>query len=358
MPSTYSRSLRIELIAAGEQAGTWNITTNRNLGEIIEQAITGVETINITSGDRNLLALNAAVDEARNAVIVFTGIPADTTTVTVPNVDKEYTFRNETDQAVIIQPEASTSSYECPPNSTSYVAIDGDIGAVHGVTISDAVADMLKQPDFTQALATMGAAALDSPEFVGVPKAPTRPLGDRSDALATTEFVYLNGVPKGTIVMWHGVSIPDGWFECDGQNGTPDLRGVFPLGSSSTYPLGSTGGSPDAVLVSHNHGGVTGSQNRNHSHTGTTSSNGAHTHSYITTRAYDGASGIRRRIGWGQNLGASTQSGEILSAGAHTHSFTTGANSVNHEHPISTQGESGEGKNMPPYRAVRFIMKG
>lgn len=349
MPSTYSRSLRIELIAAGEQAGTWNITTNRNLGEIIEQAIAGVETINITSGDRDLLALNAAVDEARNAVIVFTGIPADTTTVTVPNVDKEYTFRNETDQAVIIQPEASTSSYECPPNSTSNVAIDGDTGAVHGVTISDAVADMLKQPDFTQAMATMGAAALDSPKFVGVPEAPTRPLGDRSNALATTEFVYLNGVPKGTIVMWHGVSIPDGWFECDGQNGTPDLRGVFPLGSSSTYPLGSTGGSPDAVLVSHNHGGVTGSQNRNHTHSGNTSSVGVRASGGNFTITYDGAPNSSERVQSTVSAGTNT---------SHTHSFTTGANSVNHEHPIPTQGESGAGKNMPPYYALRFIMKG
>lgn len=94
MPSTYSEALRIELIAAGEQAGTWNITTNRNLGEIIEQAITGVETINVTSGDRTLLALNAAVDEARNAVLVITGLPEDKVTLTAPGLTKS--TRSET----------------------------------------------------------------------------------------------------------------------------------------------------------------------------------------------------------------------------------------------------------------------
>jgi hypothetical protein len=46
MPSTYSTSLKIQLIGTGEQAGTWGTTTNYNLGTLLEQAITGVITIN------------------------------------------------------------------------------------------------------------------------------------------------------------------------------------------------------------------------------------------------------------------------------------------------------------------------
>ncbi len=41
MPSTYSPDLRIELIANGEQSGTWGTTTNTNLGTLIEDAIAG-----------------------------------------------------------------------------------------------------------------------------------------------------------------------------------------------------------------------------------------------------------------------------------------------------------------------------
>ena len=37
----------------------------------------------------------------------------------------------------------------------------------------------------------------------------------------------LNIVPKGSIIMWSGATAPDGWALCDGQNGTPDLRGRF-----------------------------------------------------------------------------------------------------------------------------------
>lgn len=349
MPSTYSRSLRIELIAAGEQAGTWNITTNRNLGDIIEQGITGVGVINVTSGDRTLLALNAAVDEARNAVLVLTGMPERKLTLTAPNVNKEYTIRNTTNRVVVIRPEGSASNYECPPKSTNNIVINGADGSVHGVTISDAVSGMLKQPSFKLALETMGAAPLESPKFTGNPQADTRPVGDKTKSLATTEFVIENGVPKGTIVMWHGATIPGGWVECNGTNGTPDLRGMFPLGRSPSYPLNSTGGSANAVLVSHNHGGTTGSQNRNHTHSGNTGGTNTTHGGGNQNLVYDGAPSGGERREANVTLASTTV--------PHTHAFTTGANSVNHEHPISTQGEDGTGKNMPPYRALVFIMK-
>lgn len=355
MPSTYSEALRIELIAAGEQAGTWNITTNRNLGEIIEQAVTGVETINVTSGDRTLLALNAAVDEARNAVLVITGLPEDKVTLTAPRVNKEYTIRNTTDQIVAIQPEGNGDAYDCPPHSTNNVYIRGADGSVSGVTITDAVSEMLKQPDFDLAMETMGAAPLESPEFTGNPTAPTPEDGDKSNSIATTEFVINNGVPSGSIVMWFKPEIPEGWYECNGENGTPDMRGFFPLGRSEDYELDSSGGSEDAVLVSHNHGGTTGSQNRNHTHSGTTSNAGAHTHTWSVGRFGNSPTSEANDQ---RSRGTHEISFTTSSSGAHTHSFTTGSNSANHEHPITTQGEDGTGKNMPPYRTLIFIMKG
>jgi hypothetical protein len=40
------------------------------------------------------------------------------------------------------------------------------------------------------------------------------------------------GCPKGVIWLWSGSidTIPDGWALCNGENGTPDLRGRFVLG--------------------------------------------------------------------------------------------------------------------------------
>ena len=44
MASSYSTNLAIELIGTGDQAGTWGVTTNTNLGTLIEQAISGYVT--------------------------------------------------------------------------------------------------------------------------------------------------------------------------------------------------------------------------------------------------------------------------------------------------------------------------
>lgn len=57
------------------------------------------------------------------------------------------------------------------------------------------------------------------------------------------------GVPSGFIGMWSGTNVPDGWALCDGENGTPDLRGKFVLGSSDSHALGSTGGSEEVTLT-------------------------------------------------------------------------------------------------------------
>ena len=73
MPSTYSPSLKIELIGAGEQSGTWDQTTNTNLGTLLEQAIAGVISVALPDADYTLISLNGASDEARNAVLKFTG---------------------------------------------------------------------------------------------------------------------------------------------------------------------------------------------------------------------------------------------------------------------------------------------
>lgn len=51
-------------------------------------------------------------------------------------------------------------------------------------------------------------------------------------------------VPKGIIVLWRGTigSIPSGWFLCDGNNSTPDLRDRFVVAAGVVYDPGDTGG--------------------------------------------------------------------------------------------------------------------
>lgn len=94
MPSTYSPDLRIELIATGEQSGTWGTTTNTNLGTLIEDAIAGYVSVSITSADQALTAQNGAADQARNMVVNLTTTTAANFNVYVPPVNKFYVIRN------------------------------------------------------------------------------------------------------------------------------------------------------------------------------------------------------------------------------------------------------------------------
>ena len=97
MPSTYSPDLRIELIANGEQSGTWGATTNTNLGTIIEDAIAGRALVPVVSANQPLTALNGAADQARCAAIELSTSTWGTPTnfaVYAPPVPKLYVVKN------------------------------------------------------------------------------------------------------------------------------------------------------------------------------------------------------------------------------------------------------------------------
>lgn len=96
MPSTYSNSLRLELIADGEQAGTWGDTTNLNLGTLLENAITGLVTVSVTSAKQALTANNGAVDQARMAAVKLTTTTTADFEVYIPPVAKSYIMYNTT----------------------------------------------------------------------------------------------------------------------------------------------------------------------------------------------------------------------------------------------------------------------
>lgn len=162
--------------------------------------------------------------------------------------------------------------------------------------------------------------------FSSTVTAPTPTTGDNSTKVATTAFVQGAGLPSGCIVLWSGsiASIPSGWYLCNGSNGTPDLRNRFIVGAGSTYSVGGTGGSADAIVVSH-------------THTATVTDPG-HDHSI--------------RVGVAaKNTSTGSTGGDNWVEGS-TGSATTGI-SVS----ISTTGSSGTNANLPPYYALAYIMK-
>jgi len=126
LPSTYSPSLRIELIGAGEQSGTWGTTTNTNLGTLLEQSIAGVQAITMSNANYTLSNFNGVSDEARRAVLVVSGTNAAIRDVIAPLVTKAYTIKNNTTGGFAINIRAATgASVSIPNGGTSTVYCDG-----------------------------------------------------------------------------------------------------------------------------------------------------------------------------------------------------------------------------------------
>ena len=77
MPSSYTLNNGIELIATGEQSGTWGDTTNVNLS-LIDTSLDGQVTITLASaGDSaspNTLPINdGSASNGRNRMVIFCG---------------------------------------------------------------------------------------------------------------------------------------------------------------------------------------------------------------------------------------------------------------------------------------------
>jgi hypothetical protein len=98
MASTYNE-LGIELMATGENAGTWGTKTNTNL-DIIQQAVAGYVAQAVTDSGTTTLAItdgSTSTSVARHMVIKLTGALTGTSTVTVPDsVEKLYIVENAT----------------------------------------------------------------------------------------------------------------------------------------------------------------------------------------------------------------------------------------------------------------------
>lgn len=147
----------------------------------------------------------------------------------------------------------------------------------------------------------------------------------------STTPTWGNMFVAGMIMLWSGSSatIPTGWVLCDGTNSTPDLRNRFVVGATSTYAVGATGGSADAIVVSHNH-------------TASTSiSDPGHIHNVTILATTQGGSG-----GYSGNF-SNPVNVQTLSA-------TTG---ISASTSINSSGSSGTNANLPPYYALCYIMK-
>jgi hypothetical protein len=380
MPSTFSPSLRIDLIPSGTAAGEWGNITNDNLEKVIEQAIAYTTSVDVTSGNVTLTSLNGVPDQARSAVLEVTGTPGVTRVITVPNVQKTYTVRNRTANIAQIK-TASGTAFDCPALSDSYLVCDGLNGVV-GRSITDGA----------NAITSL-ASPFTSPAFTGVPTAPTATLGTDTTQLATTAFVQNAAqsaiqliYPVGSVYINASVTTSPATLLGFGTWSAIGAGRVLvgqDTGDALFDTMGETGGTKDSIVVTHthttasvstanlehSHSGTTNNQSANHNHGSGTLVNtavGDHVHTYVQRTVLTGGGG-------GNNQTTSEQSSNTGGGGAHNHTISgsTGDNSANHNHTFTTgnmsansthshtvtlnnEGSSGTNANVQPYLVVKM----
>jgi hypothetical protein len=195
MASTYSPSLRLELIGDGDQSGIWGQTTNNNLGYLLEQSVAGVIAITMTDANYTLSNFNGVVDEARNQVLVMSGALTATRNVIAPLVEKTYIVKNSTSGSQSIQIIGSSGLGVTIPNGITalvycdgtnfYNAITGSVGnfTVNGNETVTGTLGVTGATTLSSTLAVTGATT-----FTGIPSGPTATAGTNTTQLATTAF--------------------------------------------------------------------------------------------------------------------------------------------------------------------------
>ena len=97
MSSSYTTRLRLEKQGAGENATTWGTILNTAAIDLVDAAVGAVTTIDLAGeGAYTVSSAEGAPDEARSAVLYFTGSCSADVVITVPAVQKVYIIDNET----------------------------------------------------------------------------------------------------------------------------------------------------------------------------------------------------------------------------------------------------------------------
>ena len=157
MPSTYTLNNGIELIATGEQSGTWGDTTNTNL-ELLDTALDGQVTVTLasagTSGSPNTLPISdGAASNGRNRLIIFndsSDLGATAYVQLTPNdAEKIIYVRNSLSGSrsiLLFQGTYNASNdYEVPAGTTAIVYFNGGgAGAVAANVFNNAYFDSLR----------------------------------------------------------------------------------------------------------------------------------------------------------------------------------------------------------------------
>ena len=279
MSSTYSPSLRIELVGTGDQAGAWSATTNSNLAFVLDTAIAGYQAVTVTSTAQALTYVNgpsstANLNQSVYAMLKFNSASA-ATAIYAPPASKTYIIWNNSGYAITIYNSSvignttaagtgvaiangdkvmvwsdGTNFYDTKSSSvTGTVAIaNGGTGQTSANAAFNALApaqtaNRLLKSDGTN---TSFAQAVLTTDVTG-----TLPLANGGTGVTTLTalgnlFYPVGSIYTSTVATNPGTSLGFGTWAQFGA-------GRMMMGAGGSFGPGTTGGSNDATLPAHTH---------------------------------------------------------------------------------------------------------
>ena len=322
MASTYSPSLKLTLIGDGDQSGIWGQTTNTNLGTLLEQAITGVQSITMVDANYTLTNFNGVTNEARNAVLVVTGTNNAIRDLIPPVVEKLYTIVNNTTGGFAIRViGGSGTGVNIPNGTTQFVYCDGTNFIAASAAFTNG--SVLSVSGGGTGLSTLTANNVilgngtSSPTFV----AP----GTTGNVLTSNGSTWVSTAPSpefvsGTRMTFNQTNAPTGWTKDTGTDnaGFRLVSGSVSSGGSVDF---STAFASQAVTIT----AVAGSAGAT---TLTTPQIPSHSHTSLSTSEVSGGvSGVVGRDSREANTSFTT--GNTGGGDAHSHPFSFSSATAN-----------------------------
>jgi hypothetical protein len=351
MSSTYSNSLRVELVGSGDKAGTWGTTTNNNFAYIFDTAIAGYLPVTISSSAQALTYVNgptstAALNQSVYAILKFNSAAA-ASAVYAPPASKQYIIWNNSSFTITIYNSTFIGNTTAAGAGIAIAAGDKIMVWSDGTNFYDLQAQNLTS---TLAIAKGGTGQTTQQAAINaLAGAQTNNRVLRSDGTNTTlSQVNVATDVTGTLAIANGgtgvttlaalgnLFYPIGSIYSNASNATnPGTllgfgtwaafgAGRVMIGNGGGFSAGATGGSNDATLVSHSHTATS------------TVSDPGHFHSTVVTVVGGGGAFGGQQVGGASNSNNSDTK---------TTGITVGTS-------ISTEGSSATNANLQPYIVV------
>jgi hypothetical protein len=108
MAINYTTLLGLAQPVTGTEANTWGTVVNDEITALLDSAIAGAATLDVTAGNVTLTATAGVGNQARMAILLVTGTPGTTRNIVAPSQSKTYIVVNQSNASVVLKGSATT----------------------------------------------------------------------------------------------------------------------------------------------------------------------------------------------------------------------------------------------------------